>query len=149
MSSLYVFSIYKLIGVLFTSHGLSYTTFGVSDLRVNNNSTVHIEVKNTGPRAGAEVVRFYVAFATDSTTETKSRFLRPIRCLVGFCKLELEPGESQTAELLLDKYSTAVWDDKAQAWCCEAGEYDVSVVVGSEEVKGRFEIDEETFWTGL
>ncbi|TQN69342.1 putative beta-glucosidase K [Colletotrichum shisoi] len=70
-------------------HGLSYTSFQISDLQVKP-SRVEVIVKNTGKVAGAEVVCLYIKYATRSP---KSRFARPLRSLMGFTKIFLESGE--------------------------------------------------------
>ena len=77
-------------------HGLSYTTFEFSNLRLdkkkirNNDSTkFYLDVKNTGKRSGAEVVQFYV----------KGKGLKEndaIKTLKGFEKIFLKPGEVRT-----------------------------------------------------
>ncbi|KZL76058.1 beta-glucosidase [Colletotrichum tofieldiae] len=113
-------------------HGLSYTTFEVSDLEVSeapakangqNNGTnghgnsnsaitlqapdnliVHVKVTNTGSRAGAEVVQVYVtpAARTPLTSSTRDTITRPTKEMKGFAKVTLEAGASTTAEVTLD-----------------------------------------------
>jgi len=81
--------------------GLSYTTFGYSDLRVahevigeGENQEVTVTVKNTGSLAGKEVVQLYLQDEYGSVS-------RPVRQLKGFRKLRLEPGESQEVSFVL------------------------------------------------
>ncbi|TDZ40702.1 putative beta-glucosidase K [Colletotrichum trifolii] len=126
-------------------HGLSYTTFAISDLRVSS-SLVEVNVENTGRLAGAEVVRLYVGRAK---TSSKSRFARPPRELAGFSKVFLEPGEKRTVTLRIDRYGTAVWDEKRDSWCCEKGAYTASVVGGDSALDGDFELQQDSFWKGL
>lgn len=151
-------------------HGLSYTSFsaaGVCVDRAVNPTRLSVDVTNTGARAGAEVVFLYVGFspATTRTTTTsrssssaaapaghKSRFHRPKRELKGYKKIHLSPGQTETVTIPINKYSTAVWDDKRESWCCEKGRYVASAVVGSssdEAFQAPFEIDEDEYWTGL
>ncbi|MEJ5944810.1 glycoside hydrolase family 3 N-terminal domain-containing protein [Pseudokineococcus basanitobsidens] len=81
-------------------HGLSYTTFERSDLRVASSSVptdgaleVSCRVTNTGGRRGADVVQLYGRDPVASVT-------RPVTQLLGYARVELDPGES--AEVLLD-----------------------------------------------
>ena len=82
-------------------YGLSYTTFGYSDLnlpteaRAGENVTVKVTVTNTGKRTGDEVVELYLADEKASTP-------RPVRQLEGFSRISLKPGESKVVELKLD-----------------------------------------------
>lgn len=78
--------------------GLSYTEFTYDKLSVSSDSIhkneevqVRVEVKNTGQRAGAEVVQLYV-------TDVASTVTRPGKELKGFRKVFLQPGETQTVE---------------------------------------------------
>jgi beta-glucosidase len=77
-------------------HGLSYTTFGYSDLRTSAATiatdgavTASVTVTNTGDRAGAEVVQLYFRDPVASVT-------RPVRQLLGFARINLEPGQAAT-----------------------------------------------------
>jgi beta-glucosidase len=81
--------------------GLSYTTFGYSDLKLSSDSMpmdgrigVRVTVRNTGPVAGKEVVQLYVSDLYRSVTP-------PVRELKGFRKVNLAPGESTTVEFTL------------------------------------------------
>jgi beta-glucosidase len=78
-------------------HGLSYTTFRYSDLRIGTARiptdgavTASVTVTNTGDRAGAEVIQLYFRDPIASVT-------RPVRQLLGFARLHLEPGQAGTA----------------------------------------------------
>ncbi|OLN90338.1 putative beta-glucosidase K [Colletotrichum chlorophyti] len=126
-------------------HGLSYTAFEISSLEVIP-TRVRFSIRNTGSTAGAEVVRLYIKYATKAP---KSRFSRPLRALVGFKKVFLRPGETKFAELLIDNYSTAVWDERRNSWCCEKGTYIASIIAGTTELAGAFEIPKDVFWNGL
>jgi len=77
-------------------HGLSYTTFGYSDIRLDRKTfgpkekvTASVTVTNTGTRAGEEVVQWYVRDLVGSIT-------RPGMELKGFEKIALQPGERKT-----------------------------------------------------
>ena len=97
-------------------HGLSYTTFGYSNL-IAEGRKVSVTVTNTGNRAGAEVVQLYVAAPQDGIH-------RPIRELKGFCKVFLQPGECKTVAFELDDRSFAIWQD---GWKVPGGIYTVQV----------------------
>ncbi len=90
-------------------YGLSYTTFDIHDLNINARELsekkpvkIACTVKNTGPRAGAEVVQFYI-------TVPKSPVKRPIKELVGFQRVELQPGESRRVTFTLPYTAQALW----------------------------------------
>jgi len=82
-------------------YGLSYTTFGYSDLVVPENSatgsdvSVKVTVTNTGKVAGDEVVELYI-------TDEKASTPRPVRQLEGFRRIHLKPGESRTVDFTID-----------------------------------------------
>ena len=110
-------------------------------------SDVRIDVKNTGCMAGAEVLMLYVSF-DESKSGKKSRFLRPVRTLVGFQKVFLEPDQESSVAMTLDKYSTAVWDEMADSWLCEAATYTASVVSSSGSLEASFVVEKDMYWSG-
>jgi beta-glucosidase len=126
-------------------HGLSYTTFGFSDLRVSS-SSVSLKVTNTGRLAGAEVVQVYVA--ADPRT---SSINRPKKELKGFAKIFLEPGQAQRVEIALDRFATTFWDEVLNQWVNEKGKYQVMIGKSSMNLvlEGSFKIEETRTWTGL
>jgi len=119
-------------------HGLSYTTFAYSNLRlsateitIDDRLTVEVTVKNTGPRAGAEIVQLYVRDLVGSVT-------RPIKELKGFVKIELQPEETQTVTFTLTADDLAFYTARGK-WEAEPGEFAVFVGTSSVDVsKGRF-----------
>jgi beta-glucosidase len=93
-------------------HGLSYTTFTIGAPKVSaagRRVEVTVEVTNTGPRAGSEVVQCYVA-------PTKTRLMRPPKELKAFAKVHLEPGASTTVALVLEERAFAYWDPGQPDW---------------------------------
>lgn len=107
-------------------HGLSYTTFEYSDLRVEPGEirpggevTASITVRNTGSRAGSEVVHFYL-------TDLVSTVTTPVKCLKHFHKLHLDPGESQVVSFTLKPADLALLDRNME-WVVEPGEFEVAV----------------------
>ena len=105
-------------------HGLSYTSFEYSDLKINGKN-VNFSVKNTGSVAGSEVVQLYVAPKTEGV-------FRPVRELRGFDKIHLLPGESKSVSFTLDDRSFAVWSD---GWRIPSGEYVIEVGSSSKDIR--------------
>jgi beta-glucosidase len=87
--------------------GLSYTTFEYSDLKVDPDLRVTVNVKNTGKREGHEVVQLYIRDLVASTT-------RPVRELKGFQRVKLAPGESRTVEFQLTRENLALYNPEMQ-----------------------------------
>ena len=105
--------------------GLSYTTFKYSSLKTSANSlskdgslTVRVDLKNTGKRAGEEVVQLYVARAGSSSPA-------PIRELRGFQRVSLQPHERKTVELALSAKSLGRWDEHRHAFTIEPGKLEL------------------------
>ncbi len=120
----------KKMDVLFPfGHGLSYTTFEYSGLKLSADAirdtesvTATVTVKNTGKRAGKAVVQLYVG-----DTEGFENAVRPVRELKGFRKVALEPGESKEVSFTLDKRSFAYWNTQLHDWYVETGDFSVEV----------------------
>jgi beta-glucosidase len=115
-------------------HGLSYTTFQYSDVRLSSENvpmdgelSVEVTVKNGGSRAGAEVVQLYVRDLVGSVT-------RPVKELKGFRKIELEPDESRNVTFTLTADDLAFYTARGE-WEAEPGEFMVFVGTSSVAVK--------------
>jgi beta-glucosidase len=115
--------------------GLSYTTFEYSNLRTSADSvkaageiTVSVDIKNTGARAGDEVVQMYVKHL-DSAVE------RPIKELRGFERITLKPNETRTVKLTLKGKELSYWDAAKQSFVVEPGKLNVMVGASSADVK--------------
>jgi len=104
--------------------GLSYTTFAFKNprlaknkIRRNESTRLLVDVKNTGKRAGAEVVQMYVRDCVSSVT-------RPVKELKGFQKISLRPGEAQTVALDITPESLAFYDIHMK-YVVEPGEFEI------------------------
>lgn len=96
-------------------YGLSYTTFGYSDLTVVGVDPLKVKVaiKNTGNRAGTETAQLYLLRGP----------ARKQQRLLGWSKVELQPGESRVVEIQVDPRLLANWDARARQWKVAGGQY--------------------------
>ena len=110
------------VPVLFPfGYGLSYTEFVYSNLQVRGvypNFEVSVDVTNAGNMAGKETVQIYVG-KPDSPIERAMKELR------GFVKLNLQPGETKTAEIALDSAAFTYFDEQLRHFVTESGEYKI------------------------
>lgn len=116
-------------------HGLSYTTFAYSDLKLSakqikadGSITATLNVKNTGKMAGDEVVQLYIH---DQTPSVK----RPIKELRGFERISLKPGESKKVTLTIPGSKLAFYDEKIHNFRVEPEMIDVMVGSSSEDIR--------------
>ena len=117
--------------------GLSYTTFEYSNLKTspdkldkNGEVTVSVDIKNTGSRAGDEVVQLYVK-------HLKSKVERPQEELKGFKRVTLNPGETQTVNIKLPASLLAYWDVAKHAFVVEKEPVRLMVGSSSADIKGE------------
>jgi beta-glucosidase len=112
--------------------GLSYTTFQLSNMKVETSGSgvkVSLDLRNTGSRAGAEVVQIYVG-------EERSPVPRPRRELKGFSKVTLAPGESRTVEITLPREAFAYWSPASKAWTVDGGnQFTVEAGVSERDIR--------------
>ena len=116
-------------------HGLSYTTFEYSDIKLSSNAinaddelTVSVKVTNSGKVEGKEVVQLYV-------TDKESSLIRPVKELKGFEKVSLKPGESKNVMFKLDKRAFAFYSEAAHDWLVEEGDFIISVGSSSRDIR--------------
>jgi beta-glucosidase len=117
-------------------HGLSYSTFGYSDLKtsvVGDTLTVSFTVKNTGKTAGKDVPQVYVGPKAGLGWEAPRR-------LAGFKKVDLAPGASTKVSVTVDPRLLATFDSKAKAWTIAAGAYEVSLGASSRDLSAKAEV---------
>ena len=114
--------------------GLSYTSFAYSKLRVSDatlkagaTATVSVEVKNTGARAGDEVVQMYVS-------HEGSGVARPVEELKGFARVSLQAGETKTVTLPLAEKALEYWDEGAKKFVLETDRVVVKVGGSSDDL---------------
>ena len=106
-------------------HGLSYTTFEYSNLSlpkiIGNNESIKIsvEVKNTGNRAGDEIVLVFVNDKISSVTT-------PVKELKEFTRIQLEPGQEKVVEFTLPYEALSLFDKDLKE-VVEPGEFEVMV----------------------
>ena len=136
------------------SHGLSYTTFGYSNLVVSKpvvsdgdvSLIASVTITNSGSLAGSEVVQLYIAMPTTSELS------HPPLMLKAFAKVyDLEPGKSENVELRLDKYAMSYWEERISKWVVEKGLYGVKVGPSSDQLPlaNTFQIIEGFEWNGV
>jgi beta-glucosidase len=105
-------------------HGLSYTTFEVSDLRLSSSTVpkngrleASVTVTNTGRRKGDEVVQLYLHDPVASISQ-------PVRRLRGFERVTLDPGQARTVTFTIDKSDFGFYDNRGR-FVVEPGQIDV------------------------
>jgi beta-glucosidase len=127
-------------------HGLSYTTFQYANLQVAGGSlqpgsslSVEMQLTNTGRRDGDEVVQFYVHVAGGTVQ-------RPIQQLVGFERVHLAAGASQTVRFTLshDNLALRYWDETKYAFVVEPGTVDLFLGSSSADIRLRHQVALET-----
>ncbi len=114
--------------------GLSYTTFTIGapqlsapQVKAGQPVTVSVEVRNTGTRAGDEVVQLYVH-------ETVASVTQPVKQLKAFRRVTLAPGQSTTVRFTLDRTAFDLWDEHMKR-VIEPGTFEIMVGDSSAAVK--------------
>lgn len=112
-------------------YGLSYTTFEYADPKVSGTIAkglvFTVPVTNTGSLAGSEIVELYVS-APNSTVE------RPVKELKGFAKVYLEPGETQSVTITIDKAAISYFNAEKHEWVAEKGDYKALIGSSSADI---------------
>lgn len=114
-------------------YGLSYTTFEYKDLKLDKETmkdtdtlTVTLTVKNTGDRAGKEIVELYVS--------SPDQVMRPVRELKNFVKVFLQPGEEKEVTMTLNKRSFAGYSERLHDWHVPSGSYKIQIGRSSRDM---------------
>jgi beta-glucosidase len=120
-------------------YGLSYTTFSCGKLSLsapqfppdNSSATlaVDFDITNAGKRAGAEVAQLYIGKPSSSAVP------EPPKELVGFQKVDLQPGQTRRVHLTLDARSFSHWDTATHSWKIAPGTYRILVGSSSRDIK--------------
>ena len=119
-------------------HGLSYTQFGYSGLKLDRSSvaadgtvTATVSIRNSGKRAGAEVAQLYLR-------PLDARRARARRELRGIERVELKPGESKlvTFSIRPDR-DLVIYDDVKKRYSVDPGRFDVEIGASSSDIRTR------------
>lgn len=116
-------------------HGLSYASFGYSNLRVTSAPSakglaqVAFDVTNTGKVAGSEVAQLYVGAPPVNPVG------EPLKQLRGYARVTLEPGQTQHVTLQVNTRAVSFWDTATHAWKVEQGCHPVLVGSSSRDIR--------------
>ena len=115
-------------------HGLSYTTFAYSDLKLSAKQLtatgqikVELTLRNTGKFAGEEVVQLYLQDKVASV-------VRPVKELKDFQKVMLKAGESKTITFTINKEKLAFFNQQLK-WVTEPGDFKLMIGTASDQIK--------------
>jgi len=115
--------------------GLSYTTFDYSNLNVigipnikAENFSLSVDITNTGSIAGAEVVQVY-------SSDLECSVDRPIKELIGFTKIFLQPGEKKRVTLDIPIEQLGFYDIKNHKWTVEPGNFKIQIGASSSDIR--------------
>lgn len=116
-------------------HGLSYTTFEISDVKTDkkvytsqDQILISGRVSNVGEVTGSEVVQVYVG-------KSKSQVKRAVKELKGFQKVFIRKGESKEVEITIKCSDLAFYDESISNWNLEKGVYEIYVGNASNNIK--------------
>jgi beta-glucosidase len=122
-------------------HGLSYTDFEYGEIELERRVVgagepvrFRIRVRNTGSRAGSEVVQVYVH-------DSACRLSRPEQELRAFEKLALEPGEEREVRIELEARALAFYDPAGPGWVAEPGHFELRVGRSSRDIAARANVE--------
>ncbi|MFG2729345.1 glycoside hydrolase family 3 protein [Streptomyces canus] len=100
-------------------HGLGYTDWTYESVEVRG-TTVRVRLRNSGSRAGREVVQVYLAPAGPDAE-------RPARRLAGFAGTAAGPGETVEVTVEIPRRAFEIWDEKTSSWSHVKGSYEIQV----------------------
>ncbi|MCI0696607.1 glycoside hydrolase family 3 C-terminal domain-containing protein [candidate division KSB1 bacterium] len=122
-------------------HGVSYTTFEYSDLKVskakfNANDLVQVtfSIKNTGRMKGMEAAQLYIQDVASSVP-------RPAKELKGLQKVEIEPGQAKIVQIELSKKDFSFWNPATKDWFAEKGKFIIHVGASSKDIRLKQEVE--------
>ncbi|TDG13444.1 glycosyl hydrolase [Seongchinamella unica] len=114
-------------------HGLSYTQFSYSALRIGGWTSdgeleLSCDIHNSGSRDGCDIVQVYVGCANPQLP-------RPPRELKGFQRVVLAAGESRRITITLPAKALAYWCPERNNWHIDNGEYQIAVGASSRDLR--------------
>ena len=113
-------------------HGLSYTNFEYSNLRISNSHQndfiCSFDIENIGDVSGFEISQCYISFMNSNEDE-------PIKKLQGFDKTYINSGEIKKIEICLDSKSFSTWDIKNHQWEIKKGVFNILIGSSSNDIK--------------
>jgi beta-glucosidase len=122
-------------------YGLSYTTFSYSkpqlsaqQMTKDGKITLSVNVKNTGKRAGKEIVELFIG--DEQCSEP-----RPLKELTGFQKIALQPGETKTVQFDITSEDLQFYSGKRHQWYAEPGKFKAYVCASETDVRGVGEFE--------
>lgn len=115
--------------------GLCYTTFSYDNMNVSEAGgvyTVKVDVKNTGSRAGRNVVELFVA------APNSKKLNKPEKELRNYAKTKnLKPGETETITMQVKTEDLASFNEKASAWKTDAGDYTFMICSSANDIEAK------------
>ena len=111
-------------------YGLSYTSFKIDKARLSqseNELKIDYKIKNTGDIQGAEVVQFYVGKINSAVSRAKKE-------LKAFQKIDLEPKQEKTGQVIIDLKDLRYFDEKTKSWVLEKGLYRLYIGNSSDNI---------------
>jgi beta-glucosidase len=140
------------MNVLFPfGHGLSYTTYEYSNLRLGKSSIkdtekleVTADITNTGRMAGKEIIQLYVGPKNDCFGAKDDRLIRADKELRDFTKVTLEPGETKSVSFTLDKSAFTYFNTKINDFHVLSGAYKIMLGRSSRDIAAVAEVAVES-----
>ncbi|MBE6269867.1 MAG: beta-glucosidase [Prevotella ruminicola] len=115
--------------------GLSYTTFAYENVCVSEENgiyTIKVDVKNTGKKAGRNVVELFVA------APNSKKLNKPEKELRNYAKTrELQPGQTETVTMQVKVEDLASFNEKASAWKTDAGRYTFLICSSANDIEAK------------
>ncbi len=116
-------------------HGLSYTQFTYSNLKLSKNQisgneklSISLDIVNSGKIFGAEVVQLYIQ-------DLEASVERPLKELKGFKKVKLNPGQKETVKFEVEKNDLSFYDEANGLWKAEKGAFNVLLGSSSRDIR--------------
>jgi beta-glucosidase len=137
----YTYLYFKGVPLYAFGHGLSYTRFDYSHLKLSATTgaptdtlQVSFDIKNVGDREGSDVAQLY-------THQRQSSTYQPIQSLRAFERVSLQPGESKHIQLDLPLSELAFYDIHSKAFRVEPGVFDLMIGTASDDIRLRSHIN--------